>query len=131
MGSHLCLAHYHNLSRVLREQRGQFCPNKNRSMSIFGLLLAIYLYMRKSRWNFSDLASPRFLNSHHPCKLITLDSLRFFTVPDTFKSSSEITWLLLIIFVDSLCRKSFLLSAVWLCSVANLTQVLFLVFESF
>lgn len=48
------------------------------------------LTVRKSRLSFSDLASHKFLNSLHPCKLITLDNRRFLTIPDTFKSSKTI-----------------------------------------
>ena len=62
--------------------------------------------------NFSDLASQRVLNSLHPCWLIALESFRFFTRPDTFKSSKIITWFSLTILEDSLCRKSLRVSVI-------------------
>ncbi len=67
----------------------------------------------------------------YPCQLIALDNKRFFIIPDTFKSSKTITWFLLTILVDNLCRKSWQLSAIWLCSCATRMRVFWRQFESF
>ena len=85
----------------------------------------------KSLPNFSDLASHSVLNSLHPCWLIALDNFRFFTIPDTFKSSKTIAWFSLTILVDSLCRKSWRVSAILLWSLAILIRVISLLLESF
>ena len=54
----------------------------------------------------TDLASQNTLNCRHPWRLIALESLRFFIIPDTFKSSKMMAWFSLTTLVDSLCRKS-------------------------
>lgn len=65
------------------------------------------LYSIKSM-NFDQLASA-----------MCLDSFLFRISPFTFKSSKHITWFSLISFVESLCKKSFLLSAILACSLAT------------
>ena len=67
----------------------------------------------------------------YPCQLIALDNKRFFIIPDTFKYSKTITWFLLTILVDNLCRKYWQLSAIWLCSFATRMRVFWRQFESF
>ena len=84
----------------------------------------------KSRWSFSALASQNPRNSRHPCKLIALASWRFLTIPDTFKSSKTIAWLSLTTLVDSLCRKCWRVSAIWLCSLAIWIYLAFTIFPS-
>ena len=85
----------------------------------------------KSRPYLSHLASVRVRNSYHPCQLIALARRRFFTIPDTFKSSKITVWFSLTILVDSLCRKSVRLSVILLCCLAIRIRVLFRRLESF
>jgi hypothetical protein len=86
------------------------------------------LIIRRSLPNFSDLPSHKVRNSYHPCWLIALASLRFLTIPDTFKSSRTITWFSLTILVDNLCRKSLRVSAIRSCSFAIWMRVFTLLY---
>ncbi|MEH2450429.1 hypothetical protein [Nostoc sp.] len=63
------------------------------------------LMTTKLRLSLVDLASHIVLNSRYPAMLIACDRQRFFSIPDTFKSSKAITWFSHTTLVDSLCRK--------------------------
>lgn len=74
--------------------------------------------MRNPRPYFWAFPSRNVLNCRHPKSLIALDSFRFLSIPAVFKSSRTITWFSLINLVDSLCRKSVLVSLSLACKLA-------------
>jgi hypothetical protein len=112
-----------------RTERSNFPHLKSHSEQTW-LVGSHLLITLKSRPNLSHLASQRTRNWYHPCPLIALAKRRFFTIPDTFKSSKTTVWFSLTILVDNLCRKSARVSAILLYWRAIRIRVLFLRLES-
>jgi len=77
----------------------------------------------------SALYSRSILNVRQPASAIALESLRFFTIPDTFRSSMQTTWFLRINRVPSLCRKSRRLSETMAWALATCRRALAKRFE--
>jgi len=103
--------------RIERIDRSNL-PHLNPQSEQIWLVGSQRLITTNLRLNFSDFDSTKVLNSLQPCKLIILASLRFLTIPETFKSSRTITSFSLTILVESLCKKSLRVSAILLCSFA-------------
>ena len=94
------LKHSHSLT-----ERSNF-PAENPQHEHFCDVGSHLLITLKSRPYFSAFPSKKVLNCRQPKSDMALDNFRFFTIPDTFKSTKTITWFSLIISVDNLCRKS-------------------------
>lgn len=79
----------------------------------------------------SDLYSSCLTNSDQPASLIDFARRRFFCMLLTARLSMAITWFSLTSRVESLCRKSLRVSAVFACRRATFMRALFLLLEPF